>query len=131
MSGLPTRPGDVPTRMPLAEVAERYSEHVGRLVYQRYGVGDPVPVGILARHAVAALAYQHALAERAVHGRWVNVAEALTHGVSIEQVAQATDLNEDALRAGLARWADGQVRCGALTLAERDEVLALVEGVNR
>jgi hypothetical protein len=50
-------------------------------------IGDRLPAEQLARHAVALLAVEHALADRVLASRWVNVADALTYGATVEQVA--------------------------------------------
>jgi hypothetical protein len=43
--------------------------HQGPLVDARHGIGDPVPAEQLARHAVALLAVEHALADRVLASR--------------------------------------------------------------
>ena len=58
--------------------------------------------------------------------RWVTVADALTYGATIDQVATAMDLTSVEVAAGLRSWADGQRRFGHITDAEHDAVLALL-----
>lgn len=79
-------------------------------------------------HAVAALATQHALAERVLYSRWCNVRDALTFGATPEQVAAAMGLDVDEVALGLRSWADGQHRQQLITADEHDAVLALVAG---
>ena len=47
----------------------------------------PLPAEQLARHAVALLAVEHTRAERMLASRWVNVADALTYGATLDRVA--------------------------------------------
>jgi hypothetical protein len=128
---MPTRPGDIPHTAPLRQVLDTLHLHQGRLVDARHGIGDPVPAEQLARHAVALLAIEPALANRVLISRWVTVAEALTYGATIDQVATGMGLDVDEVRVGLAGWADGQHRFGHITDAERDAVLALLDGDGR
>lgn len=128
MTNLPTRPADLPYDTTLGQLAEQYYRHAGPLVDARHGLGQPRTAEQLAAHAVAALAVQHALAERVLYSRWVNVRDALTYGATPAAVAVAMGLDDDEVRAGLASWADGQAREGLMTDPERDAVLALVRG---
>jgi hypothetical protein len=64
------------------------------------------------------------LVERA--HRWVTVAEALTYGATLGQVAAGMGLDVDEVRVGLAGWANGQHRFGHITDAEHDQVIALL-----
>jgi hypothetical protein len=74
--------------------------HQGRLVDARHGIGDPIPAEQLARHAVALLAIEHALADRVLASRWVTVAEALMYGATIDRVAAGMGLDVDEVRVG-------------------------------
>jgi hypothetical protein len=58
--------------------------------------------------------------------RWVTVAEAITYGATIDQVAAGMGLDVGGVRVGLAGWADGQHRFGHITNAEHDQVIALL-----
>ncbi len=127
MSELPTRPGDVSEWAPLTEIAARYLAHAWQLLAVRLGQDTGQPPEELREVAIAALAYEHVLAERALASRWVNAADALAYGATVEQVAAAMGLDDDEVRVGLGSWADGQVRIGHLTPAERDDVLRLVQ----
>ena len=131
MSALPTRPGDVSEWASLPEIAHQYVTHGWALAAVRLGQDTGQPPEELRESAIAALAYEHALAERALAGRWVNAAAALEYGASVEDVARAMGLDVEEVRVGLPSWADGQVRAGCLTPAERDDVLRLVEGADR
>lgn len=127
----PIRPADIGHDVVLAELARQYHVHVAPLVDARHGIGEPVPPGQLAGHAIAALAAQHALAERALHSRWCNAVEALTYGATLDQVAASMDLTVDEVSVGLRSWADGQRHHGGLSDAERDEVYVLAAGGER
>ncbi len=91
----------------------------------RLGLGRLLPNEIC-DHALAALSYQHALAERAVQSRWVTAALALAHGSPIQEVAAAMGMKVEELRGEFRRWMDGQLRDGFLTLAKHNELLQLV-----
>jgi hypothetical protein len=123
---MPARPGDIPHTASLHQVLDALHAHQGRLVDARHNIGDPIPAGMLARHAVALLAVEHALADRVLAARWVTAGEALTYGATIKQVATAMDLTAVEVAAGLRSWADGQRRFGHFTHAEHDAVLALL-----
>jgi hypothetical protein len=69
--------------------------------------------------------------QRVLASRWVNVAEALTHGATIDQAAAGMGLDVDEVRVGLAGWADGQHRFGHITDAEHDQVIALLDEADR
>ncbi|MDN5918311.1 MAG: hypothetical protein L0I76_24975 [Pseudonocardia sp.] len=132
----PAEPADVPGPTSFPELATALGEHRGRLVGSRYGLGETLPAERVAAHAVAALATAHALAERVLWSRWTDAVDALTHGATLGQVAQAMDLTPAEVRTGLRSWADGQQRAnahygsGGLTPAEADEVRALVAEVD-
>ena len=100
--------------------------HQGPLVDARHGIDDPVPAEQLARHAVALLAVEHALADRVLASRWVNAADALTYGATVEQVATAMNVTAIEVAAGLRSWADVQRQFGHTTDVEHDAVLALL-----
>jgi hypothetical protein len=126
---MPTRPGEIPHTASLRQVLDALHLHQGRLVDARHGLGNPVPAEQLARHAVALLAIEHTLADRVLVSRWVTVAEALTYGATIDQVAAGMGLDVDEVRVGLAGWADGQHRFGHISDVEHEQVIALlVEG---
>lgn len=127
MTATPTTPAEVPD-LSFSGLAEQYHRHIGALVDAHHGVGDPLPAAELAGHAVAALATQHALAERVLLSRWVTCRDALAYGSSLDDTAAAMGLDADEVAMGLARWADGQLREHLMTQAQHDEVLALVDG---
>jgi hypothetical protein len=122
----PTRPADLSHATPLRALLEALGVHQGSLVDARHGIGDPLPADQLARHAVALLAVEHALADRVLASRWVTVGEALTYGGAIDEVTAAIDLTAVEVATGLRSWADGQRRFGHFTDAEHDAVLALL-----
>lgn len=128
MQNLPTRPCDVDHRVSLPEIAERYLEHARVVVYDKHGIGEARPPAELIGHALAALAFGHALADRALASRWVCAADALAAGATSKQVADAMGLDDDELQTGLGSWADSMVRLGHLTPADRTELLELLVG---
>lgn len=123
----PATPADVPDAT-FRTLVDALMAHTARLVDARHGIGEPLPAAELARHALAALAEQHAVAERILYTRWCNARDALTFGATIPAVAAGMGLDVDELVFGLSRWAEGQLREGLMTRAEHDGVLGLVEG---
>ncbi len=129
MSCLPTRPGDIPHSILLRGLAVAYDRHALRIVEYRHGIGDPLTTEQRLAHALAALAYQHALAERALHSRWSIAADALAAGATLRQVGAAMGgLDADRVRYSLRWWVDYQHREGLMDDARRDEVLRLADG---
>ncbi len=127
-AGFPTTPADVPD-WSYREIAEAHLRHIAALVDAHHGTGRQQSPAELAGHAVAALATQHALAERVLQTRWCSARDALTNGASLDDTAAAMGLDVDELVFGLTRWADGQLRRHLMTRAQHDEVLGLVEGL--
>ncbi len=125
-AAFPTTPGDVPDAG-FHALIDAYMGHLTRLVHAHHGVGEPVPAETLVRHSIAALACQHAVAERVLNTRWCTARDALTYGASIDDTAAAMGFDVDELVFGLARWADGQVREHRMTRAQHETVLTLVE----
>jgi len=126
---LPTRPGDIPHNVPLRDLAAANTHHTLRLVDHRHGIGDPLTTEQRRAHALAALAYQHALAERALHSRWSIATDALAAGASLDTVGAAMGgLEPDEVRFELRRWAGDQHREGLMDDARRDEVWRLADG---
>jgi hypothetical protein len=126
LTAMPTRPGEIPHTASLRQLLDALHVHQGLLVDARHGIGNPVLAEQLARHAVALLAIEHALADRVLASQWVTVAEALTYGATIDQAAAGMGLDVNEVRAGLAGWADGQHRFGRITDAEPDQVIDLL-----
>lgn len=121
----PTRPGEIPDSVPLGDLLAAAQRHGGALFEHRYGIA-PLADAERAGHALSELAYQHALSERVLYGRWVCAVEALDTGVSHDQVAAAMGLDVDELHTGLRNWARGQLRHGLIDDARHAEVLALL-----
>lgn len=121
----PTTPAAVPD-VSHGELVDEYHLHIWGLVTAHHGTGAAAPAEVLAQHAVAALAVQHALAERILRTRWVNVRDALTYGATLDDVAAAMGFDPDDVPVGLARWAGGQLCEHLMTRAEYDTVLELV-----
>lgn len=125
----PTRPGEIPHSVPLTDLASHAARHAGALFDHRHGIAPLTDEG-RAGHALAELAYQHALAERALAGRWVVACEALDAGATAERVAAAMGLDGGHLQSGIVTWAEHQYREGLMDEARHAEVLALA-GVTR
>lgn len=125
-AAFPTTPCEVPDGS-YAEIVEAHLQHVQFLVHAHHGIGEPVPASDLAVHAVAALATQHALAERVLQTRWTTARDALTYGASLDDTATAMGLDVDEITFGLQAWAAGQFRERLMTRAQYDETLALVD----
>ena len=58
-----------------------------------------------------------------------NFIDALSYGAPVGDVATASGLTPPEVAAGLRSWADGQHQRAGMPAAERDEVYALVDGV--
>ena len=123
MSCLPTRPGDIPHSILLRGLAVAYDRHALRIVEHRHGIGRPLTTERRLGHALAALAYQHALAERVLYSRCSIATDALAAGASLDTVGAAMGGLE--VRFALIRWAHWQHREGLMDDARRDEVLRL------
>lgn len=124
----PRTPVDVDPLTSLGDLVERYHHHHGVVVDSRHGIGEPLPAPVVAFHALRALVYQHALVERAMQGRWLDMVAALSHGATVGEVAGAAGTVDAAIRVGLCGWADSQRHFGLITDAQRDEVYDLVGG---
>ena len=125
----PTRPGDIPDNVTLRELADGYASHVQSLIEHRYDIGDPLTTEQRLAHALAALAYQHALAERVLYSRCSIATDALAAGASLETVGAAMGgLEPEQVRYTVRRWAISQHRQGLMEDARRDEVLRLAGG---
>ena len=123
---LPTRPGDIPHNVPLRDLAVAYHRHTLRLIEHRHGIGDPLTTEQLRVHALAALAYQHALVERVLYSRCSIATDALAAGATLGQVGAAMGgLEPEQVRYTVRRWAISQHRQGLMEDARRDEVLRL------
>ena len=125
----PTRPGDIPHNVPLWELCVTYDHHALRIVEHRHGIGRPLTTERRLGHALAALAYQHALAERALHSRWSIATDALAAGATLRQVGAAMGgIDADRVHYTLRWWVDVQHQEGLMDDARRDEVLRLADG---
>lgn len=128
-ASLPTTPHDVPNA-PYREIADALVEHI-RFIFEAQHSGSAVPAADIAAHAVAALATQHALADRILQSRWVTVRDALTHGATVDDVAAAMGLDVDEVVVGLGSWAAGQFRENLMTRPQFDATVALVDTVEQ
>ena len=126
---LPTWPGDIPDNVPLRDLVVTYDRHALRIVEHRHGIGRPLTTERRLGHALAALAYQYALAERALHSRWSIATDALAAGATLRQVGAAMGgLDADRVRYSLRWWVDYQHQEGLMDDARRDEVRRLADG---
>lgn len=126
------RPSDL-DGVPLVELAQAYSDHVGLLVDARHGIGRRLQPVRVAQAAVDALVTSAALAQQALAHRWLHVIEALQHGATMAAVCAALgDLDNDEVAAGVRAWASAQAalhrRHGSLgiTPAQYDEIELLL-----
>jgi hypothetical protein len=127
----PTRPGDLPPSAGLRDLADGYHRHALLLVEHRHGI-RVLTAEQLAEHALAALAYSHALSERALHSRWSIAADALAARTSLEVVGAAMGgLDADELRAGLGRWVRGQRQAGLMPDERCGQVLGFLFDTER
>ncbi len=125
----PTRPGDVPLNVPLRDLVVTYDRHALRIVEHRHGLGRPLTTEQRLDHALAALACQHALAERALQSRWSIATDALAAGASLDTVGAAMGgMEADLVSHVLRWWVDYQHQEGLMDDARRDEVLRLAAG---
>jgi hypothetical protein len=125
-----TRPADL-AGASLRELLDGYETHRGPLVTAHLGIGTPKSPWRLRDAALGMLVCGQALAGHILAMRWVTVAEALSYGAPLEDVAAAMGLQPDEVAAGLRSWAGGQLREQRMTPAAHDDVVALVEGVQR
>ena len=123
MPEIPARPDEVPA-VGIETLAALCRQHTGALVRHRHSV-EPLTGDEVRAHAMAALVYQHTLAERVLWDRWVCAVDALAAGASHEQVAVAMCLEPGELQELLTAWADGQREFGHMTTARHAEVLRL------
>jgi len=121
----PTRPGDVPRDVPLAQLADHYARHILALVEHRHGL-LPLADAQIVVDALTALRFGAALVERTEAARWSTAATALAAGAGLEPTAAAMGLDVDGLRIGLAGWAAQQHRHGLIGDARRAEIAALI-----
>ncbi len=126
---LPTRPGDIPDNVPLRDLVVTYDRHALRIVEHRHGIGRPLTTERRLSHALAALAYQHALAERVLYSRCSIATDALAAGASLATVGAAMGgLESDEVRYALRRWASDQHLQGLMEDARYDQVVRLADG---
>jgi hypothetical protein len=119
------RPDGFAGRWSLQHLAADRARHLDALLRHRHVAALPAPE--VAEHTLAVLALSERLAYEARASRWVFATEALAAGATPGRVAAAMGLRDEyALRAGLRDWAEQQVERGLMSLARRDEVLALV-----
>ena len=80
------RPADLPHAVPLRQLLEALYDHQSWLSNARHGIGDPA-AGRAARPARRRAARVPTRAERMLASRWLNVADALTYGATLDRVA--------------------------------------------
>src|SRR4051794_13552707 len=106
---MPRRPADVPLTAAIRDLLLAFESHNWALLTARYGQGVVMPREEFAARSLAVLVLGHVLAERLRLGQWVTVRDALTHGGTVEQVAEAMALDVDEVTFGLRAWADAQL----------------------
>jgi hypothetical protein len=126
MSEFPERPADIPPDVSLAALGERYQEHRWALLDHRHGLSEPLTADEFRRHALAVLAYQAALTERAAQGRWIAAVDALAANTDPFAVAAAMGIDVEQVRIGIGVWASGQCREGLITPERYADVVALI-----
>jgi hypothetical protein len=119
------RPGDVRYDVPLARVAHLYSDHVLTLAQHRHNLITLTPSEV-AEHALTALAYGGALAERVESGRWSTAAHALIAGAGLERTAAAMGWDLRTMRIGLGQWVSEQHRLGLVDADRYAQVVHLI-----
>lgn len=117
MNSVPRRPDEVPV-----DVLEPSIE---RLVTEAFEVTHAIRRGLpdseVVRHALAAIAYSRVITDQLMRARWPFIAEALSHGATVAQVATGAGLSPDELRDGLCAFGstglaagDGCIWCGVV-----------------
>ena len=122
---MPCHPFQVDEHVPLPEVLAAADRHEWTVVAATCG-GERLPAREVADHAVAALALGQAAVLRLELARGPLIRDALAAGATLGEVAEALDTGPDAVVDDLDLWADAQLRHGAMTVAERAWVAALV-----
>jgi hypothetical protein len=126
---LPRRPVDVPAGAVFRDVVVALEAHGWALLTSRHG-GPRLTRDEVAAHCLALLTLGHVLADRLRLGQWVNVRDALQHGATVEQVAEAMELTPIEITFGLRSWADAQLTHGLMSAVDHAAVLALVEPIS-
>lgn len=122
----PARPDQVPAEASAGAVLDAYQRHLVVLVADRAG-SPTVQPDQLARHAIAALAFAHALVDALAVERWPIVRDGLFYGASVARLgAAAGGLEVDEVTARLTSWADRLHGEGRLSAREYDSILVLV-----
>jgi hypothetical protein len=114
----PVRPGDVPHDVPVRALLNVQLQHAEQV--RTYAANRD-------EHAVAALALMHAIVEVLLGTRWGLVEAALQSGCSMTEVADACGLDVEELRVGYSHALDERVLASAVTPAERDVLVQLIE----
>lgn len=125
MPAMPRRPFDVDEYVPLPELLAAADRHEWAVVAAGCGV-ERRPAREVAGHALAVLALGAAVVVRLEMARGATIRDALAHGASLAEVAEALDMYAPDVVDELDGWADMQVRAGAMDAAERAEVAMLV-----
>lgn len=120
---IPRSPADVPGTAGIPELARSWVDHALALTFHRLYLLDREDV---IAHALAGLAIGHALTEAVTGSRVMTSVQALEHGATLAEVAEAQATDPEGLRIELTSWADGQHRFGFIDDERRDAVLALI-----
>ena len=122
---MPSQPFDVDEFVPLPQLLAAAERHEWKVVAAGCGI-ERLPAREVADHAIAVLALSTAAVIRLKQARGATIRDALAHGASLEEVADALSYSPEEAVDDLDDWADTQVRLGAMDTAERDRVRALV-----
>ena len=123
----PGHSADLDPDLSLVALLDHYHRHVLQLAAAR-ATPSRASSAEIGERALVALTIAHAVVQDLFEERWPIVRDALTHGVSREQVGAATGgLEPDELAAGLTAWADRRLATRAMTGAEHVAALALVD----
>lgn len=133
----PRTPADVPEFTPLEHMAGALQAHRSALVDVRHGLGPARTRGEVAGHALAAVALGTKLSRIAAAGVWSDAMDALAHGATLTDVADALSVSDAEAVTGLHGYVDGQARLHqhygdiGMTPAQADEARALIDGAAR
>lgn len=124
MSTLRT-PADYPATWTLEKLAERHADHV--LALACHGQ-QPLPPDELRQHLVEVLATGARIEQDATAGRWAYAAQGAVAGLPLKVIAAALGADPHRVVDRVSKWADNQVRAGAMAPERHVEILRLIGG---
>lgn len=122
---MPQRAADIPHAATFRNLVLAFEAHNWALLTSRHD-GPVLPPAEFAARSLAVLVLGHVLRERLRLGQWLTVRDALIHGATVQQVAEAMALDVDEVTFGLRSWADGQLAHGLISGDDHAAALALV-----